>query len=92
MNPLIRKLLVNALTELQQKYYNASCNDLFPDDPLLKNISLEELIEIREKWIGLCPKDADSQNNEMSYDFNIINLLQSYLQKNINYERIRTSS
>ena len=46
MSPLLKKLLINALEGYEDELDNCGCNDLFNDDPLIKDLSKKELKEL----------------------------------------------
>jgi len=65
---LLRKLVKNALEDLDDYYADQSCNDLTPGHPLLKGVTKEEFAQIVRRWKKLCPRQAKEFDGVMSFD------------------------
>ena len=61
---LLKKLVLNALEQLNDYYGNEGCNDLFKTDPLLKGISKEEFLTIQKEWNQLFPEKVKEYRGE----------------------------
>ena len=62
---LLKKLVLNALEQLNDYYGNEGCNDLFKTDPLLKGISKEEFLTIQKEWNQLFPKKVKEMRDDI---------------------------
>ena len=82
MNDLIRRLVINALGDLNSRYGLDGCNDLFHDDPLLKNMSEKDIEQIKDRWLAYCPDEAKECNEELNHNMAIVNMLLEYFERN----------
>jgi hypothetical protein len=62
---LLKKLVLNALGELNRYYGNEGCNDLYKTDPLLKGISKEEFLTIQKEWNELFPEQVKERRGDL---------------------------
>ena len=77
-----KKLLLNALGELNERYSDDGCNDLYPDDPLLKGISKKKLKEIEKEWREKFPQEAEDYDGKMVFNICLIDLLTKEVESN----------
>ncbi len=75
MSPLLKKLVVNALKELSDRYNSDGCNDLEKDDPLLKGVSGEEFTVIHAAWAKHLPQEAARMNYQLVFNTDLIDAI-----------------
>lgn len=78
---LLKKLLLNSLNCLLDSLNNSSCNDLFPDDDLLKNISKKEFEEIEKTWKKLFPEESEEVGGELIFDIFLVDTIIKEVKK-----------
>lgn len=77
---LIRKFLINALNELNERYRNDCCNDLIPGDSLLEDVSKTELVQIEKQWRKFFPSEAKECDGEMGFNTQLVRTLIELLE------------
>lgn len=80
---LLHKLLQNTISALSDRYGNDGCNDIFDDEPLLKNVSNGELKIIEKEFIRLFPEEA-AEYNKMIFNTQILDVLEKLLEEKEN--------
>ncbi len=78
MEPIIKKLLLNALTDYLDYLDDLGCNDLFKDDPLLKGINQKEQAKILtqiKKYLPELVKEIKPQKLTEVFNTSLVELL-----------------
>lgn len=79
---LLRKLLINALNDLNDRYGCDGCNDLMVGDPLFKNVTDKEKLEITKRFTSFFPKQSEELDFELLFNGQIVDVLIKELQNN----------
>lgn len=76
MHPVIKRLLINLLKNLNDRMDNDSCNDLsenIKDEPLLEGISKKDFLSLQRDWARLFPEEAAELDNELIFNTLLVN-------------------
>lgn len=80
---IYQKLIENVLMDLNERYGDDGCTDLYDDDPLLKGLSKKELLKINKEWVEKFPVEAKEHDaREMLFSSHLIDLLLKLINEN----------